>query len=82
MSMHDRAQGGTAVLQASKGHTAVPLTVRLCTGGRAGWHGRAPVHGRAPLVFRDILSGFDCFGGSFGWGVWSVSIRVSLSIPQ
>ena len=61
VSMHDRAQGGTVVLQAPKARTAVPLILRLCTSGRAGWHGRAL------LVLRDISSGFDCFEAPFGW---------------
>ena len=71
VSMHDCAQGGIAVLQAPKGRTAsstaVPLTVLVGTTVRLCTAARAPVHGRAPLVFRDIWSGFNCFGGSFRW---------------
>ena len=40
----------------------VGTAVRWCTAARA------PVHGRPPLVFRDILSGYDCFGGSLWLG--------------
>jgi len=76
VSMHNHAQGSTAVLQVPKGRTAVPLAMRLYTGGRAGWHGRAPVHdcpcSRAwPCAagFRRYVVGFRCFGGSF----WLVS---------
>jgi len=56
--MHDHAQGGTIVLQALKGRTAVR-------------HWFYAIYCRVSIVW-----------GSFGWGVWSASTRVSLSLSQ
>jgi len=42
---HDRAQGGTTVLQDPKGSTVISTAVPLCTVDRACQHGQ---RGRAP----------------------------------
>ena len=82
---HDRARGGTTVLQSQKGGTAVSPTVRwrmaTCTVVRVTV--RPPTAGRAGRrafaiypVFRLILR------DSFGWGFKSSSIKVSLPHSQ
>ena len=74
---HDHARGGTTVLQGQKGGTAVPPTVEWLTATRTAVRvtvrprtaGRAVLHGRVSSGFRNLTSIFRLFSRVLCFGV-------------